>query len=236
MTVPCPLLLLPGLLCDAGLWQHQLDHLGDVADMRVADFTEGESVGDFAERALAVAPEEFALAALSMGGYVAMEIMRRAPDRVTRLALIDTSARPDSDEQSRRRRGLIDLARRGQFKGVTPRLLPMLIHEARLEDRALTDAVMDMAARIGQAAFVRQQKAIMGRPDSRGDIGKFACPTLVLCGREDVLTPPALHEEMATLIPAARYVVIENCGHLSPMEQPEAVTAVLRYWLADGAR
>jgi len=235
MTDRAPLLLLPGLLCDAELWRHQLDHMGDVADMTVADFTEGRSMADFAQRALDAAPaERFALAGLSMGGYVAFEIMRRAPERVSRLALLDTWARPDTEELLSRRRGLIELAEMGEFKGVTPRLLPLLVHEERLEDEALTKEVIDMAGRIGKAAFLDQQRAIMARPDSRPVLDEIDCPTLTLCGRQDALTSPEMHAEMADGIAGAALVVIEDCGHLSPMEKPEAVTAVLRYWLQKG--
>src|SRR5690348_15387521 len=140
-----PLLLLPGLLCDAALWRAQVADLADLAECRVVDLTRHDSVAAMAEAALADAPPRFALAGLSMGGYVAHEIMRRAPERVERLALLDTSARADSDEQRARRRGLLALARRGRFRGVTPRLLPLLIHPARLEDAPLVKIVMGMA-------------------------------------------------------------------------------------------
>jgi pimeloyl-ACP methyl ester carboxylesterase len=162
---------------------------------------------------------------------VAHAIMRMAPERVTKLALFDTSARPDTEEQISRRRGLISLAEKGKFKGVTPRLLPLLIHPARLEDKPLTEAVMGMAERIGKPAFLRQQKAIMGRPDSRPHLPAYRCPTLVAVGSADALTPIEVNAEMARLIPGAKYVVIENAGHLPPMEQPVAATALLRYWL-----
>jgi pimeloyl-ACP methyl ester carboxylesterase len=169
-----------------------------------------------------------------MGGYVAQEIMRRAPERVLRLALLDSSARGDNAVQARRRRGLIELAGRGRFKGVTPRLLPMLIHPDRLQDEALTGAVMAMAAAVGKDAFLSQQQAFLGRADGRDDLAKIRCPTLVLCGRQDALTPPKLHQEMAAAIPDATLVVIENCGHLSTLEAPEAVTAAMRDWLIAG--
>ena len=143
-------------------------------------------------------PERFALAGLSMGGYVCFEVLRRAPERVQRLALLDTKADPDSEAQTGRRRDLIALAERGQFKGVTPRLLPLLIHEARLEEAPLTELViMDMAEAVGKAGFLRQQQAIMGRPDSRPLLVRIACPTLVLCGRQDRLTPVEHHTAMA---------------------------------------
>jgi len=227
-----PLLLLPGLLCDETLWRHQTATLADVADITVADLTLDDSVAGMAVRALAQAPERFAMAGLSMGGYVAQQIMRMAKDRVTRLALIDTSARDDTPEQRTRRESLIELAQTGKFRGVTPRLLPLLIHSARLEDEELKDAVLGMAARVGRDAFIAQQQAIMGRPDGRPDLAKISCPTLVMCGRQDELTPPALHQEIAAGIgDRARLVVIEDCGHLSPLERPRAVSAVMRYWL-----
>ena len=227
-----PLALLPGLLCDGALWRPQIEGLSDIAACRVADFTTQDSIAAMAESVLALMPEErFSLAGLSMGGYVALEVMRQAPQRVRRLALLDSRATPDTPEETRRRRGLIELAEKGRFKGVTPRLLPLLIHEARQEDAALTGAVLGMAERVGKTAFIRQQRAIVGRPDSRADLAAIACPTLVLCGRQDALTPLARHEEMAAAIPDADLVVIEDCGHLSSLERPDQVTAALRAWL-----
>ncbi len=231
MSDPIPLILLPGLLCDRALWQHQIEHLADLAESHVPDLGSDETVEVMARRVLDAAPPRFALAALSMGGYVAHAIMRTAPERVARLALFDTSARPDTDEQLTRRRGLIELAEKGKFKGVTPRLLPLLIHPDRLDDKELTEAVMGMAERIGKAAFLRQQKAIMARPDSRPHLPGYKCPTLVSVGRSDAITPIEVNAEMASLIPGARFVVIEHSGHLPTMEQPVAATALLRYWL-----
>lgn len=228
-----PLLLLPGLLCDGALWEPQAHQLGDVADIRVADLTRDETMTAMAMRALDSAPGEFALAGLSMGGYVALEIMRQARDRVTRLALLDTSARADHPDQTRRRLDLMDLSRRGRFKGVTPRLLPLLIHPARMGDAALTGTVTAMAEGVGMDAFLRQQTAIMNRDDSLPLLPSIACPTLVLCGREDALTPLDLHREMAALIPGARLVVVEGCGHLSTLERPDVVNAAMREWLSD---
>ncbi|MFE0753569.1 alpha/beta fold hydrolase [Inquilinus sp. NPDC058860] len=226
-----PILFLPGLLCDADLWAAQLNSFSVERPVAVASLAGADSVVGLAEAALAAAPPRFALAGLSMGGYVALEIMRRAPERVAGLALIDTSARPDTEEQSRRRRALIALARTGRFKGVTPRLLPLLLHPARLEDPVLTGRVMAMAARIGRDAFLRQQIAILGRPDSRPDLPRIGCPAVVVCGRQDELTPLPVSEEMASLIPGADLVVVEDSGHLSTMEQPEAVNAALARWL-----
>ena len=229
-----PLVFLPGLLCDHALWECQLRHLADIAESQVADLTRHDGVAALAESALATAPPRFALAGLSMGGYVAQEIMRRAPERVLKLALLDTSARPDPPEQLSRRRGLIELARSGRFRGVTPRLLPLLIHPDRQSEDDLTATIMAMAQRVGQEAFVRQQTAIMGRPDSRPTLPAIACPTLVLGGREDALTPPPILAEIAAAIPGARHVIIEDCGHLPPLERPRAVSALLRQWLVYG--
>jgi pimeloyl-ACP methyl ester carboxylesterase len=233
MTRPrTPLVLLPGLLCDAALWQPQSTELADIAAPIVCDLTRHDSLAAMAASVLADAPEYFSLAGLSMGGYVAQEIMRQAPQRVLRLALLDTSARNDTDEQRARRRGLIELVGKGEFKGVTPRLLPLLIHPDRLVDQALVDIVMGMAERVGKEAFLRQQNAIIGRPDGRADLKRIACPTLVLCGRQDALTPVSAHEEIAAAVHCARLEIIENCGHLSTLEAPALVNRALRDWLS----
>ena len=226
-----PLVLVPGLLCDARLWQPQAAALADVAAITVADVTRDDSIAGMAERVLAAAPARFALAGLSMGGYVVQEMTRRAPERVAKLALLDTNARADTEEQKKRRLDLIQLAERGTFKGVTPRLLPMLIHPDRMADKELVDSVMAMAESVGKDAFLRQQRAIMGRTDGREALREIGCPTLVLCGREDALAPPKVHEEMAERIPDATLVVINHCGHISTMERPEQVAAQMRVWL-----
>lgn len=225
------LILLPGLLCDGTLWTHQTTYLADITEPQVIDLTREDSIAGMATRVLNAAPDSFALAALSMGGYVALEIMREAPERVSRLALLDTSARADTREQKRRRRGLIGLAHSGKFKGVTPRLMPQLIHADRLDDAELCDAIIGMATRIGQDAFVRQETAILGRIDGRHRLAEITCPTLLVYGRQDALTPLDHGEEMAASIPRARLAIIEECGHLSTMERPHAVTALLRDWL-----
>lgn len=223
--------LLPGLLNDARLWARQSAALAGVAEVTVGDLTQDDDMGAMAQRILASAPPRFALAGLSMGGYVAMEILRRAPERVERLALLDTTARPDLPEQTRRRQEAIALAQSGGFAKVMPTMMPNLLHPAHLADAALTALARDMAAAVGAEAFVRQQRAIMGRPDSRPGLAKVTCPTLVLCGRQDTLTPLDRAEEMAALIPGARLAVIEECGHLSAIEQPVAVSACLNLWL-----
>jgi len=231
MTDTLPLLLLPGLLCDARLWRDQATALAPLAKPVIADLTLDDRIETMAARAIAAIDGPFALAGLSMGGYVALEVMRQVPDRVTRLCLLDTGARADTDEQKRRRRGLISLSRSGQFRGVTPRLLPQLIHPRRLET-PLAAEVMEMAERVGKEAFLRQQEAIMHRIDSRPYLSAIAVPTLVGVGSDDVLTVPELAAEMAALIPGARLRHFADAGHLPTMETPEAVNAAMAAWLA----
>lgn len=231
MAAKTPLILLPGLLCDRALWQAQLAALADIADMAVGDLTQAESVGGMASAVLRAAPPRFALAGLSMGGYVSFEIMRQAPERVTRLALLDTSARPDTPDRIQSRKDLIALAQQGNFKGVTPKLLPSWVHPERMKDAAFVDTVATMTQRVGRDAFIRQQTAIMTRPDSRPGLSRIHYPTLVLCGREDAATPVELHREIAADISDARLVIVPDCGHLSTMERPDAVNAELRRWL-----
>lgn len=231
MTAKTPLILLPGLLCDRALWEPQLAALGDIAEMTVGDLTRDDSMAGMAKSVLATAPPRFALAGLSMGGYASLEIMRQAPERVERLALLDTSARPDMPAQTKDRQELIRLAQQGSFKGVTPRLLPRWVHPSRVNDPELVRTVTEMTQRVGRDAFVSQQTAIMGRPDSRPSLSRIHCPTLVLCGHEDAATPVELHREMAADIADARLVIVPECGHLSTLERPERVNDELRRWL-----
>jgi pimeloyl-ACP methyl ester carboxylesterase len=226
------LVLLPGLLCDARLWRDQAEGLSDVADVSIPDLTEGDSMAALASRVLSDAPRRFALAGLSMGGYVALEIMRRAPERVTRLALIDTSARQDDEKRAAQRRMGLAMAERGRFVGVSPTILRELVHESRL-DTEVGREVMAMAQRVGKAAFVRQVRAILDRPDSRPDLSGILVPTLVAVGDADVRTPPAYAEELHAGIHGSTYHVFAHCGHLPPLEVPEETTAVLRRGLLD---
>jgi pimeloyl-ACP methyl ester carboxylesterase len=225
-----PLLLLPGLLCDARLWR---DCIPGAAHARIADLSLDDGVAAMAARAIALMEDapHFAVAGLSMGGYVAFEVIRQAAPRISRLALLDTSARSDTPEQTQRRRSLISLAETGRFRGVTPRLLPQLIHPSRLGAPLATE-VLEMAARVGPDAFLRQQQAIMSRPDSRPLLPGIAIPTLVAVGESDILTPPELAQEMAAGIKGARLVRFPGCGHLPTMEDPEATRSALESWLA----
>jgi len=226
-----PLLLLPGLLCDPALWAHQTENLTDVADCTVTNMTLDDTMSGMAKRILDQAPDTFALCGLSMGGYCALEIMRQAPERVERLALLDTSARADSAEQTERRKHFIGLVKNEDFETVLDDLLPLFIHPRRLTEGHYFTTIRTSAKNIGQAAFLRQQKAIISRIDARPLLPSITCPTLVMCGDQDALTPPDLHEEMADAIPSSHLVVLDDCGHLTPLERPNAATQALRDWL-----
>lgn len=222
--------MLPGLLCTARLWQAQIGALGDIAQPQVADLTQDNDVGAMAERALAAAPDRFALAALSMGGYVAFEILRRAPERVTRLALIATSARPDSPERAQQRRRGIEAIGRGRFVGVTSQLLPSLVHPDHV-DGPIGEIVQSMAREVGAEGYLRQQAAILGRPDSLPVLATIAVPTLIIVGEDDRLTPPAEAEAMHVGIDGSVLHRLDTCGHLPPLEQPARTSALMRDWL-----
>lgn len=224
------LVLVPGLLCDAALWRPQVTQFNSERSITIADTTQDDSIAWIAARLVAAAPPRFALAGLSMGGYVALEVMRQAPDRVERLALLDTSARPETPDSAEVRRSLMNVAEEGTFRGVTTRLMPRLIHPSRLEDEELTGTIMQMALNIGKDAYLRQQTAILNRIDSRPSLSRISCPTLVLVGHEDQRTPPDHASEMAADIRNAKLVVVPDCGHLSTIERPEAVNKALGHW------
>ena len=224
------LILLPGLVNDSRLYENQVAALSHVVDATVGDLTMADSMPALAASVLAKAPLRFALAGLSMGGYVALEIMRQAPERVSALALLDTSARADTAESTVNRRRLMELAQK-DFNAVVDALLPKMFHPSHLKDNSRAGVFKAMALAVGKDAFLRQQRAIIGRIDSRPYLDKIKCPTLVVCGREDAITPTEVHEELANNIRNAKMTIVNDCGHLSPLDQPQAVTAALQEWL-----
>jgi pimeloyl-ACP methyl ester carboxylesterase len=226
-----PIVLVPGLNCSARLYAEQVPVLWGFGAVTIADHRRDDSVAAIAARILATAPPRFALVGLSMGGYIAFAMVRQAPERVAQLALLDTSARPDTPEQSERRRGLIALAEGGRFAELADLLFPVFVHRNRQGDEALRALVRTMAEETGSQAFVRQQRAIMTRPDCRPLLASIRCPTLVLVGDADELTPPALSEEIAAGIAGGRLVRVPDCGHLSTLERPQAVNRALVEWL-----
>jgi pimeloyl-ACP methyl ester carboxylesterase len=227
-----PIVLIPGLLASPRLYVHQIPELWRFGPVTVADHTRDDSISAMARRILADAPPRFALVGLSMGGYAAFEIVRQAPQRVARLALLDTSARPDTPEAIAARRAQMSLTREGRFAEVLAAFFPGLVHPARRSDAALRAVLETMAAEVGPEGYLRQQAANIGRPDSRPTLAAIHCPTLVLVGEQDALTPPERAVEIAGGIAGAQLVTVADCGHLSALERPEKVTRALLGWLA----
>lgn len=222
-----PILLVPGLNCSPRLYAAQIPALWRLGLVVVADHRRDDTMAGIARRILATAPSRFRLAGLSMGGYIVLEIMRQAPERVTKLALLDTSARPETPEQTERRGKLIGLAEAGRFPEVNDFLWPFLVDPSRQKDTSLRAEIDKMAEETGAEAFVRQERAIIGRADSRPTLGEITCSTLMIVGDSDQLTPPAHAEEIAKGIQGAKLVTLAGCGHMSPMEKPDEVTKLL---------
>jgi len=234
MPASAPLLLVPGLTCTARLFAPQMTTLWPHAPIMIPDHRQDDHIDAVARRILADAPPRFALAGLSMGGYIAFAMMRLAPERVTRLALLDTSARADTPEQPAMRESQIAMPRAGRYGEIADLSMPRYVHKNRQDDVAITGVVRQMIAETGPDAFIRQLKAIISRPDSRPMLASIRCPTLVLVGDADVATPPELSREIAAGIPGASLVVVPDCAHLSTLEQPDAVNAALIEWLTEG--
>ena len=226
-----PILLVPGLASSPRIFAPLAPALWRFGPVTVANHIRDGSMGAIARRILAEAPPRFALAGHSMGGYIAFEIMRQAPQRVAKLALINTQARPDTPEATARRRGQIARAKSGDYHAVLEELFAGFVHPSRRDDPALRQLVHDMGDDIGAEAFVRQQTAAMSRPDSRPTLAWIKCPTLVLSGDEDNTIPNSLSVEMADGIHGAKLVILSNCGHLPQPEQPQATAEALVEWL-----
>ena len=234
MPASVPLLLVPGLTCTARLFAPQVMALWPYAPITIPDHRQDDHIDAIARRILADAPSRFALAGLSMGGYIAFAMMRLAPERIVRLALLDTSARADTPDQTAMRKQQIAMTEAGRYGEIADLSMPRYVHKDRQGDLAITSIVRQMIAETGADAFIRQLKAIMSRPDARPMLGSIRCPALVLVGDADVATPPELSQEIAAGIPGAKLVVVPNCAHLSTLEQPEAVNAALIEWLERG--
>jgi pimeloyl-ACP methyl ester carboxylesterase len=230
------LLLLPGLVCDGAVWAPVLPPLGALAECTIPEYGDETSLGAMAERVLATAPHAFALAGHSMGGRVALEICRRAPGRVERLALLDTGYRPlpdgpAGDAERAGRYALLKIARQHGMRAMARAWVQPMVHPARQSDTALIDAILDMFERRTPTQFAGHIEALLARPDATDVLAQVACPALALCGREDTLGTPAQHAEMAALMPGSELAIIEHCGHMAPMEEPAAVGAALARWL-----
>jgi len=232
MTDPRPTVLVSGLSCTATVYFNQIPALWRFGSVTLADHMRGETLVEIAGNILAAAPPRFALAGFSLGGYIAFEIMRQAADRVEKLALLDTSARPETPEQAERRRERIAMAHAGRYRETLEEHYPTIVHPSRHGDAALRRLYLTMAEEYGSEAFIRHALAIMQRADSRKDLVAIACPTLVLVGDHDELTPPETAREMADGIEDALLVIVPECGHMTLIEKPDAVNKALAEWMS----
>jgi len=238
MTKALPhLLLLPGLACDAEVWKHQVHALAETAAIQVIDYGASDSIEQMASVALDRAPQRFAVAGHSMGGRVAFEVFRRAPDRVLGLALLDTAYKPlqpgeAGEREKAERAGYVKIAQTQGMKAMARTWLQKMVHPSRLADEPLVDSIIEMMGRKSPEIFTGQIKALLGRPDATPVLSAARCPALVLCGREDAWSVLEVHRDMAARMPHARLAIVENCGHMATMERPEAVTAAFAEWLS----
>lgn len=225
-----PLVFLPGMMCDARVFGPQLAALSPHYTLTVAPITGGDRVEEIASRLLDTLPRKFALAGLSMGGIVAMEILRRAPDRLTRIALMDTNALAETPQSAANYEPIIIKVRSGRLTEAVQEFLPPdhISSKYRAEVMAL---VTDMAENLGSETIIRQVRALQRRRDQQSTLRRCKMPALVLCGAEDGLTPIKRHSFMAELIPYAELKVIEGAGHLPTLEQPEATTQAILDWM-----
>lgn len=225
------LVFLPGTLTDEMLFSHQIENLADIAHCTVADLTGADIVEVLATEVLAQAPETFAMVGFALGGTVALEIMRRAPARVLALALISTSARPNTSAETATCLSLMNKAE-DNFQIVLDQMMPTQLHPTCMAYHSNVTDVYAMGHRVGKDAFIRQQCATMSRIDSRPFLLDIACPTLVLCGSDDVLVPVQLQAEMAAGIPGADLKILADAAHFLTIGKPDEVSALLRSWLA----
>jgi len=224
-------LLLPGLLCDRTVWSHQIAAIEKFADVIVPDFRYVDSITAMAQIALDAAPGAFAVAGHSMGARVALEVFRLAPDRVRRLALLDTGVHPRGPTEESKRGELVEIARTQGMEAMSARWLPPMLHPAHT---ALLGPLTEMVKRSTPETFANQQRALLNRPEARAVLPLIQCSTLILCGRQDAWSPVSQHEEIAAAVPHSKLVIVEHAGHMSPVEQPEAVTEALLSWLQSG--
>ncbi|HYE40580.1 MAG TPA: alpha/beta hydrolase [Ramlibacter sp.] len=231
------LLLIPGLLCDEATWTRQVQALDAVARCQVVDHGQRDSIEDMARHVLGQAgSDRFAIAGHSMGGRVALEVVRQAPDRVVGLALLDTGYQPrapgEAGEQERRQRhALLEIARTRGMRAMGEQWARGMVHPRRVAT-PLFEEVLTMIERSTPGRFEAQIRALLERPDATRVLDAIRCPTLLVCGRQDAWSPLARHEEMQRAIAASVLEVVEDSGHMSPMEQPQAVSAALAAWLA----
>lgn len=228
-----PLVLLPGMMCDARLFLPQISALSADRAVMVAPIGRADTMAELARAVLVTAPPRFALAGLSMGGIVAMEVVRQAPERVTRLALLDTNPLAEAEAVKQRRTPQMEAAKAGRLRDVMrDEMKPNYLVDSPRKP-AILDLCMDMAEALGPRVFVNQSIALRDRPDQQDTLRAFLGPALVLCGRHDALCPVARHDLMHALLPGSRLEIVEDAGHLTTLEQPEITTAALSRWLEE---
>ncbi len=229
---PPRLLLLPGLACDATMWADQLTALPTAYRPAVTDVhARFGQIEHMAAALLDEHPGELLLCGASMGGIVAMEVARQAPQRVKGLALLGTNARPETPDMRQLRESAIVLFEQGRAREVLQFNLPLAFHPSRADDALLAPTYMSMILAAGSAQLIRQNRAIMDRPDALAHLGQLRCPALVVCGDGDQLTPPACSREIAAAVPGAELAIVAQCGHMLTLEQPQVVNHLLNAWL-----
>lgn len=227
------LILLPGLASNQVMWQAQLDALPAQWSVHVTDVhARRDSIEAMAHTLLAEHPGELVLCGASMGGIVAMEVAHQAPRRIRGLALLGSTARPEADDTRALREAAIALFDQGRCAEVLRANVPLAFHASRSSDQALVQRYLDFVLEAGARQLIRQNRAIMARPDARRHLPGLQCPLLMVCGDADQLTPVACAQEIVALVPHARLEILPHCGHMLTMEQPDRVSALLNEWLA----
>ncbi|MGL6160160.1 alpha/beta fold hydrolase [Microbulbifer sp.] len=225
-------MLLPGLLCDHRVWEGIASRLQPLADIAIISLAGCDSIGAMAERVLHRAPSSFALCGHSMGGRVALEVIRRSPQRVDRLALFDTGVHPRREAEVAARQRLLKLAKTEGMTAVAREWLPPMMSDEGLADRTLMARLTDMVEAYSEADFVGQIQALLNRPDAEPVLSGIQVPTLLSAGEEDRWSPVRQHETMREKIAQSRLVVIPGAGHMAPAEAPEAMAGAMRDWLS----
>lgn len=232
MMTKLPLLLLPGTLCDATLFEHQVRYLRAVCEPQVVDVHLQDNLPDVAKYVLSQVDGQLAVAGLSYGGIVAFEMWRQAPHRIQKIALLNTTPHEPAPQTRANQQRFVGMAHLGEFREITTDFLKdVMLHPDHQQDNLLREKVLKMAQSIGIEGFVNEVKAQLARPSAIPDLSSIECPTLVLTGRQDTVIPVDIHQDMARLLPNSRLMILEHCGHLSTLEQPEHTTTALKHWL-----
>jgi pimeloyl-ACP methyl ester carboxylesterase len=225
------LVMIPGTLCDVSLFENQRKGISDLVDCKVVDCSRCESLVDMAKLILSEIEGNFALLGFSYGGIIAFEIMRKAPERITKLILLNTNYKAPSEITIASQQKYLKMVETGDFRKITTDFTKeSMLHPNHAKNIEIREKVLRMALNVGELGFINQVKSQLNRPDSTNDLPRISCPTLIVTGREDRICPPILHQEMAQLIPNSTLEIIEECGHLSTLEQPEILNETIRKW------